>query len=125
MDAWQSIETAPKDGTTVLAHFPQRIGYVGRQDVVPVLWSGWGGGTWQNATTGHNISAVPTHWMPVPDPPVHKQDDIECAVNEEREACARVCENACENAFGTISEEIYTRATATRLALAIRNRSRA
>jgi len=65
---WQPIATAPKDGTAVLGYFPGRRGYVARQDVVPIHWSGWGGGVWEDVNGG-KPSAEPTHWMPLPDPP--------------------------------------------------------
>lgn len=72
MSKWQPIETAPKDGTSVLLWFPSRQGYVGRQDCVPCHWSEWGGGVWENATSGHMQSDTPTHWMPLPAPPQPK-----------------------------------------------------
>jgi hypothetical protein len=73
-DAWRPIETAPRDGTAILAWFGQRTGYASRQDVVPVSWCGWGGGVWQNATSGHNMPNMePTHWMPLPPPPMQKE----------------------------------------------------
>jgi hypothetical protein len=69
MMEWQPIETAPKDGTTVLGYFGGRSGYVSRQDIVPICWSGWGGGVWDNATSGHHMGDDPSHWMPLPPPP--------------------------------------------------------
>lgn len=61
---WQPITTAPKDGTIILGYFPSRI-----RKMVPMEWSGWGGGTWCNSTSGANINDDPTHWMPMPAPP--------------------------------------------------------
>lgn len=70
MSQWKPIETAPKDGTSILGYFPGRGGYVARQDMIPIHWCGWGGGMWQNSTSGHNLmSNKVTHWMPLPDPP--------------------------------------------------------
>lgn len=67
VEKWQPIETAPKDGTAVLGFFPGLVGYVARQDVQPINWSGWGGGVW--AVNGRNDSSQrPTHWMPLPTP---------------------------------------------------------
>ena len=59
-----------KERTAILGYFPSKQGYVARQDCVPMFWCGWGGGIWQNSTSGHNImSGWPTHWMPLPEPP--------------------------------------------------------
>lgn len=66
---WQPIETAPKDGTTILAHNPRGLAFFARQDVVPVHWTGWGGGAWENSTSGHKVFDELTHWMPLPAPP--------------------------------------------------------
>lgn len=66
---WQPIETAPKDGTRILLHFP-RSGSRGKDEVVigywhqpgnpdqPGFWMGWGSGR-----------KTATHWMPLPAPP--------------------------------------------------------
>ena len=70
MNDWQPIETAPRDGTAVLGYIPSKRGaYLARQDVVPIHWSGWGGGVWDNSTSGHHIVEEVTHWMPLPEPP--------------------------------------------------------
>jgi len=66
---WQDIETAPRDGTTILAHYPSKVGYVARQDIAPIHWSGWGGGVWENSNSGMKPSDQPTHWMPLPPSP--------------------------------------------------------
>lgn len=66
---WQPIETAPKDGTSILVHIPSRLGYFSRQDICPVHWTGWGGGCWEISVTGHKCGAEPSHWMPLPPPP--------------------------------------------------------
>lgn len=63
--AWRPIATAPKDGTAFLAAFPES-GYVARQDIRILHWSGWGGGTW-DSDSGHHVSgAEPVGWMPLP-----------------------------------------------------------
>jgi hypothetical protein len=74
MSGWQPIETAPKDGTRILAYWPDIYGHsnscqvetwfgprgVGYEDDLcwqsPFEWGGWG--------------SDPTHWMPLPPPPV-------------------------------------------------------
>jgi hypothetical protein len=68
---WLDIRTAPKDGTVVLGYLPGRDGvYASRQDVVPIRWSGWGGGVWEAWGGGHlGGQDEPTHWQPLPSPP--------------------------------------------------------
>lgn len=65
---WKPIDTAPKDGTTILVYTGPCC-YVAKQNVIPVHWSGWGGGVWENSTSGGKLSADPTHWMPLPPEP--------------------------------------------------------
>ena len=73
MDKWQPIETAPKDGTSILIVTLQ--GYM-----TTVRWEGescCGGwalivdGTTQNceADCSSDLPKTPTHWMPLPEPP--------------------------------------------------------
>jgi hypothetical protein len=74
---WMPIETAPKDGTRILAACPFREGFdlliawFGRDwnalDDDPPLWlSGDGDGF----SVGHYFTPCkPTHWMPLPPPP--------------------------------------------------------
>jgi hypothetical protein len=67
---WQPIKTAPKDGQSILAFFPQ-IG------VWCVSWSVdvFDDGIWSvsdNKTDDRPLrgwSEDPTHWMPLPPPP--------------------------------------------------------
>ena len=75
MTEWQPIETAPKDGTAILvtcgelfavvewdehaASYPSNEG-VGWRDAGDIGWAG---------TQGH----MPTHWMPLPQPPEQGQ----------------------------------------------------
>ena len=56
----------PKDGKTYLGYFPSREGYFAIQCFIPIFWSNWGNGTWDNATSGHHISENPTHWVKLP-----------------------------------------------------------
>ena len=59
---WQPIETAPKDGTEVLAC---RAGKKWRQ----VLGWQWGSGGYDGWYNSGGRSYNPTHWMPIPDLP--------------------------------------------------------
>jgi hypothetical protein len=52
-----------------LAHKPSGLAFSARQDIVPVHWTGWGGGAWENSTSGHKVFDDLTHWMPLPAPP--------------------------------------------------------
>jgi hypothetical protein len=60
-DAWEPIETAPRDGTEIL-------GYDSRAELAPVrsmyLASD---GFWTICRNGR--TAMPTHWRPLPTPP--------------------------------------------------------
>ena len=61
---WQPIETAPKDGTMVLVFTN------GHMDVTswPENW----GGKWPSAYMAYAEGLEPTHWMPLPAPPIRK-----------------------------------------------------
>lgn len=62
LGAWQPIETAPRDGTKflALARGPGGVGMiVARQKPG---WSGW-------QTVPGDWTCVPSHWMPLPEPP--------------------------------------------------------
>lgn len=70
-ETWLPIETAPKDGTEILA-------VRGKLQCV-VSWRGWrmGDGAlrddearWRSAN-GYHI--VPTHWMSLPEPPAERR----------------------------------------------------
>lgn len=69
MTEWQPIETAPKDGTTILLW----EGESGTECwVVPVTGS-WDCGEW--TLTCHGFSTLaPSHWMPLPDRPEVSED---------------------------------------------------
>ena len=59
---WQPIETAPKDGTNVLI-WPMhgyRVGLAFFDTARGGVWSEW---------PGRVGGFVPTHWMPLPEPP--------------------------------------------------------
>ena len=61
---WQPIETAPRDGTELLL-YQQEAG-------IQVSW--WGHDP-DNQDTGW-VGSVPepTHWMPLPEPPINRGD---------------------------------------------------
>lgn len=61
---WRSMETAPKDGTSILGHFPPIANVPCTYDhEVQETW--WSGDRW---VTVHP-EQQPTHWMPLPLPP--------------------------------------------------------
>lgn len=81
---WQPIETAPKDGTRILIKIKS-----GKQQVV--RWERYGmhsywtiyshADSWINRlfSKGEKVQLVlnedtlPTHWMPLPEPPKHEE----------------------------------------------------
>lgn len=73
MSEWQPIETAPKDGTRILAFWPDVYGNSSAVQI-ETWWGAWGHGrskeTWQNAWEWADGANNPTHWMPLPTPPV-------------------------------------------------------
>lgn len=62
MSGWQSIETAPRDGTEIIAYF----GMTNPKYAESVRWSH---GQWAWAQDGDYPLDGPTHWMPLPPPP--------------------------------------------------------
>jgi hypothetical protein len=58
---WQPIESAPKDGTAVLAYCPDAQPTVG----VVAFQRGWQ--EWSSVPGVH--TRKPTHWMHLPEPP--------------------------------------------------------
>ena len=68
MTDWQTIETAPRDGTTVLGYIPRSQFDVPRRDVALVFWpTNWQNPTWVSIVDA-GVEEV-THWMPLPEPP--------------------------------------------------------
>jgi hypothetical protein len=70
-EGWQPIETAPKDGTRVLISRMDRYAdlmymYVAwcRRKSWIILESAKG--------TRYSVDTPPTHWMPLPAPPIHR-----------------------------------------------------
>ena len=67
---WLPIETAPKDGTNILVHWPEMFHCsftahwnTGKWSDAPIgwKWSGWSNNAFQ---------VGPTHWQPLPKPPI-------------------------------------------------------
>jgi hypothetical protein len=61
---WLPIETAPKDGTTVIAYRPTTPPHIEGMH--------WCEGSWYWSFDGDGpgeFSVEPTHWMPLPQPP--------------------------------------------------------
>jgi Protein of unknown function (DUF551) len=56
---WYSIETAPKDGTEILAYIPM--------DGINIVY--WKSSGWDYVSGQSNFDINPTHWMPLPDLP--------------------------------------------------------
>jgi hypothetical protein len=67
-ERWQPIETAPKDGTWILAWLG------GIADIADTIQ--WNYGGWWNGSNGHVATAAqPTHWRPLPTPPTEGPAD--------------------------------------------------
>lgn len=63
--AWQPIETAPKDARAVIGFDPTRE-QLDSWDLGSVEFMRWIDGAWLDPAT-HSMR--PTHWLPLPDPP--------------------------------------------------------
>lgn len=66
MHSLQTIETAPKDGTTIAGWSPREPGVLRLVRWGLHLGSPKGGPLWVTITKGLAVSNVPTHWLPVP-----------------------------------------------------------
>jgi len=64
VEGWRPIDTAPKDGSTVLAYSPVDGPFTSR-------WEGriWQGQPWRPYKEA--LKANPTHWMPLPSAPTN------------------------------------------------------
>jgi len=64
--SWQPIETAPRDGTAILAAW-NMLYKAKRWTVQPVvfLYGGW----LHSWDEDEELPLEPTHWMPLPQPP--------------------------------------------------------
>lgn len=71
---WQTIDTAPKDGTAFLGWNPNKSGYVADQRYTILHCNGdW---KYLSCSSGYRVFEWEyTHWMPLPAPPT--QSDIE------------------------------------------------
>ena len=73
MDDWQLIETAPKDGMPIIAYQPGATLQNGWSypESVGIAW--WNNGDSLNPphwSGPANPRDYPTHWMPLPKPPI-------------------------------------------------------
>jgi hypothetical protein len=66
MSEWQTIETAPKDGTSMLAVVDGYVRVIAWGKTSHLPWIGW-------CIADRGIEdfdlCTPTHWMPMPSPP--------------------------------------------------------
>lgn len=78
MSKWMDIETAPKDGTVILV-YPGTWDY----SASPAKWNEDQYAKkprpfWDRSdaiTVGWNRGRVPTHWIPMPEPPQREEGD--------------------------------------------------
>lgn len=69
---WRPIETAPKDGSTILVVRPGYYPEVSRWRA-DIIGSDW---PWLVALPGEDAQRLkPTHWMPFPSPPTGGRDE--------------------------------------------------
>jgi hypothetical protein len=78
MSDWQPIDTAPKDGTMILVFRFHADRVRPRIHVARFYdkYNCWG-------TVPSNYSTQPTHWMPLPDPPVADRKLAQAGEREE------------------------------------------
>ncbi len=74
--SWQPIETAPRDGATVLGYFADRKSGV-MFDLIRWMEAGENS-DWHYDGTYHHAPGhpQPTHWMVIPDPPAGAGSDL-------------------------------------------------
>lgn len=63
---WQPIETAPKDGTTILLWSPRMQWEKQKNIAIMAYWSDCG---WYDGHGGGWGGRAFSHWMPLPEPP--------------------------------------------------------
>jgi len=72
MTKWQPIETAPKDGTAILAWPINGNGFYSKDEEdrisYVVRWYARNA-VWLEASGEEYMQCYPTHWMPLPAPP--------------------------------------------------------
>lgn len=71
---WQSIETAPKDGTVIRVHCAELLDEdFNKHGSTEAFWQdteGWKAALWDSDNDAWYAEIIqPTHWMPLPDPP--------------------------------------------------------
>jgi len=67
---WQPIETAPRDGTVIDLWTRRGTFYQDRWKRYADMWFAKGLGQWRNGRGDVFINeGIPTHWMPLPNPP--------------------------------------------------------
>ncbi len=67
MDSWQDIETAPKDGTSIILH--DEDGWVGEALYDEDRRDGWYAAVYGTTLIWDGKIDNPIHWMPLPAPP--------------------------------------------------------
>jgi hypothetical protein len=69
-EGWQPIESAPKDGSSILAYFPRAL-ETGKPYLGEVWWRrDWMGPFSDGLESSARLDLCdPTHWMPLPSPP--------------------------------------------------------
>jgi hypothetical protein len=70
MTEWQPIETAPRDGTRILAWTGEEIVTVDYHGSYMVSGMEFDGFWYQESESGRGTTFFVTHWMPLPKPPV-------------------------------------------------------
>ena len=67
---WRPIETAPKDGTQII------IAVADADDEFEPGWAFWSErfNNWMIPTTARGYEMYPTHWMPMPEPPLKSRE---------------------------------------------------
>lgn len=65
---WQPIETAPKDGTRLLAYWPPVFGG-DNAGCATTWWVVTSSGLFGWESPWEYADREPTHWMPLPEPP--------------------------------------------------------
>jgi hypothetical protein len=66
VEAWQPMETAPKDGTEILAYWGPKVDG-GDNCIDTTIWHEW---KWTDPEDTDTEYAAPTHWMPLPAAPL-------------------------------------------------------
>ena len=65
--SWQPMDTAPKDGRIVLGYDPKATKL---KHKLMYFHQTRDGGFWRNSAASGTV--MPTHWMPLPEPPKEK-----------------------------------------------------